>query len=398
MAAIKHHIERRELRWTWLALLATWAVLLTPVLSGAAESLEFRLWNDTFARNIEHTGIPNYNVGQTFIGNITKPYLRYHVNSDIAVDAGAVLSMPFGEDKRVDTADPMLALHYQFLPGMMVTAGTINRNHPMLDAIFNNDILQYTKPVEQGFQFLINRKHIKNDMWINWEQRETATRQERFNIGDSLQLSAKGFVAETQVYYNHAGGQQNTGGEAINNVSTALGGGYVFQPKKNGDWPAFFDSLGVTVHHVNIKNSCESNCVTTNESGRVVRVFTRVWNTDIQFLNWEGGSRQFVSVKSDPLYKADHYQEFSIQKTFWLTDYIGLTFGYKGQYVPHYSNGALTKFKLKDVVHEDLISIQWQFDYPLLRSYFKSLSEDDRRNMLTSPPRRGRLAKPYWTQ
>lgn len=327
------------------------------------KSLDFHIKNDTFARNIEHTKIDAINEGQTFIGNILAPYLSYRVKSGMTIEAGALLNIPFGEDDRVDTVDPIIALHYEFMPGMKITAGTLDRNHPLLDAIFNNDILQYSDPIEQGFQFQIQKKHWRTDTWIDWRERELPTRREKFNVGNYTQFRLMGFMAESQLYWNHLGGQSNSGGGADNNLAYSIGGGYSFAPKDMNESLNFFDTLGFSVHYVKVKDEPSGELPVSKEGGVLTRFFARVWDVDLHFLFWEGGGPQFLTDRGDPLYKADDYQEFGVQKTFWLADDVGLTAGFKGQYVEG------------NFVHENLVSVKWHVDFPILPDYVRNLSK-----------------------
>ncbi|MFO0732672.1 MAG: hypothetical protein U0361_17175 [Nitrospiraceae bacterium] len=64
------------------------------------------------------------------------------------------------------TAQPILAAEYTFLPGATMVAGTIHRNHPFVDALFN-DAMLFSRPVEQGFQMLVDREHYQQDLFIN---------------------------------------------------------------------------------------------------------------------------------------------------------------------------------------------------------------------------------------
>ncbi len=280
----------------------------------------------------------------------------------MSIELGALLNIPFGEDDRVDEVDPVISFLYEFHPGWRVIAGTIDRNHPLLDGMFNNDILQFNDPIEQGFQFQVKRDFLVQDLWIDWEEIETSTRQEKFSIGNFTQFKIAGFMADVQVYWVHRGGQRNSGGGVDNNLTYAIGGGYAFSPADISSGWSFFQELGADFHYMKVKNE-PLGMPETKEDGTVGKIFARLLDIDFYYKFWSGGGMDFQTAKGDPLYRADDFQEFGVEKSIFLTDQIILTAGFKGQWV-------LDKF-----VHEDLISLKWRTNFPLFPEYFKKFTE-----------------------
>ena len=171
--------------------------------------------------------------GFTLIGNLTKAFFRYEIKKGLRIEAGALWNFEFGEDNVPDEVDPVISLHYAFAPGWLFTAGTIDRNHPLHDAFFN-DVLRYREPIEQGFQIKANSKHLRQDLWLSWEERETATQREKFSIGDFTQLKAGGFMLEGQIVLGASGrSTQNSGPGVFNNLSLGVGAGYTYRPDQS---------------------------------------------------------------------------------------------------------------------------------------------------------------------
>ena len=106
---------------------------------------------------------------------------------------------------------PLFARHARGLTptaaGESLIAGTIKRNHPFVDALFNDASL-FSRPLEQGFQLLVNREHYQQDLFINWNQIETFQKAERFDVGYAGRASAGFFSLNGQVYWTHSGGAQ----------------------------------------------------------------------------------------------------------------------------------------------------------------------------------------------
>ena len=339
--------------------------LVISATGAEAVSLDFVLENQTFARNLEWTGLENLK-GQTFIGNIAKPYFTYKVQDNITIDVGAVLNMPFGDDNRVSATDPLITLHYNFAPGWRINAGTLSWRHPLLNSIYS-EFQEYLRPVGQGFQIEANTKHIRQDTWIDWEQRESSNRKEMFAIGNYSQLKYAGFMADGQVMWNHSGGQlnSNSGGGVVNNHAYAIGAGYSIYPKKQNKKLYYFEELGVDFHYVGLKDTPRSDTPGVTENGTSSRVFARIWDADLHFMHWNGGSN-FRTTKGNLLYQVGKdFQEVGVEKTWWLADSVSLTGGVKTQYIE------------KTFQHVDLIEVKWWLDLPLFPDYFKKLTEDE---------------------
>ena len=140
----------------------------------------------TYVYNIDYAGL-NQLGGQpvenrTFAGQYLAPVLRYTPFARLNLDAGVFAGLPIGDTQPFHTVQPILAAEYQFLPDMSLIAGTIKRNHPFVDALFNDATL-FTRPIEQGFQLLVNRPHYQQDLFINWNQVETFQKAEQFDVG-----------------------------------------------------------------------------------------------------------------------------------------------------------------------------------------------------------------------
>ena len=80
-------------------------------------------------------------------------------------------------------------------PAVSLIAGTIKRNHPFVDALFNDASL-FSRPIEQGFQLLVDRQHYQQDLFINWNQIETFQKPERFDVGYAGRASAGFFSSQ----------------------------------------------------------------------------------------------------------------------------------------------------------------------------------------------------------
>ncbi len=341
--------------------------------AGAESPLSLVIENQTYVYNqeIEKEVDSSLRVeGFTLIGNLTKSFFRYEIKKGLRIEAGVLWNFEFGEDNVPDEVDPVISLHYAFAPGWLFTAGTIDRNHPLHDAFFN-DVLRYREPIEQGFQFKTNTKHLRQDIWLSWEERETATQREKFSYGGYSQVKAGGFMLDGQVYWVHLGGQKNSGPGVFNNLSLGLGGGYTYRPDKIGGGPGWLDEIGFTVHH--LRNTDDPPALPeVTENGTAYRAFLTVWDTYIYYQHWRGGSLNFNSprgditmpgealAKGDPLYRARIYEEVGIVKTWQLADEVIATIDLRAQFL-------LGRFQPIMA-----FNITWRPEFPLFEEYFKT--------------------------
>jgi len=295
--------------------------------------------NQTFNYNLEHTSIDELDNGFTLTGNLLKTYFRYDIKPGLRIEAGALLDIPFGADDRVDRVEPVVSLHYAFLPNWLATAGTLNRNHPLHDAFFD-DVLRYTEPIEQGFQIRGAGQHFLQDSWISWETREEANRREKFSVGHYTQLKWNGFMLDLQGYWVHLGGQQNSEPCCFNNLSLGAGGGYTFRPSHEG----FLDEMGFTVHYLYNKD-IPADFPTVDEDGVAALVFVQLWGFRVSYQWWEGGSPDFNSAqgdsarpgvalaKGDPLYRTSDYEELRLLKIWRPADEVSVELDFRAQFV-----------------------------------------------------------------
>ncbi len=366
---------RDHLKLAPIKLLAIGWLLCGSILPARGESpLALVIENQTYFYNVEHTNIDIIDDGFTLTGNISKIFFRYDLAEGLQVEVGGLLDLPFGEDDRLASGDPIIALHYGFAPGWQMTAGTIDRDHPLHDAFFD-DTLRYLDPIEQGFQIKGDTRHVKQDLWIDWEERETTDRREKFSLGNVTRLEAWGFMIEGQIYWVHRGGQKNSGPGVFNNLSLGAGTGYIYRHKKTGGSLSFLDEIGFSVHHLYNQDD-PPTLPAVDDEGLAVRAFTTLWDTRFYYLNWDGGSQNFNSprgdvtqpgiplAKGDPFYKASSFWEVGVAKTWELSDKVTVSVDLRGQFV-------LDQFE-----QIYALNFTWRESFPLFEDYFSKKKLD----------------------
>jgi hypothetical protein len=345
-----------------------------------AGSLDFVLENETYSKNIETSNLDFGETrsleGHTPTGNVLMPYFHYQINKRSFIDVGAVLNMPFGQDDQIFKAEPIISFTYYLRPTWWYTFGTIDRKHPVLDA-FVDDIRAYDDRVEQGFQLKANNKLITQDLWLDWRVDETPNRRENFSAGNYTQLKYKGFMIEAQLIWYHFGGQRNNEGGVLNNVSQAIGAGYTYFTQG----PSFLDYLGFTGHYLKVKHEPGpadklNGDIDAEEDGIRAKVFGSIYDTYFHIMYWDGGSREFIVPRGDPLYQVDHYTEIMLEKSWQLSDSAAIRANFKMEFLE------------EETFYENLVSLEWRFDVPLFKNYFKNLEKEKKAKKIQNRQRK----------
>jgi hypothetical protein len=301
----------------------------------------------TYVYNISYSGLrqagPTPISGQTFAGQYLAPVLRYAPMAGLTLDAGIFAGLPVADKQSFHTVQPILSAEYRFLPGASLVAGTIHRNHPFVDALFN-DAMLFSRPVEQGFQLLVDREHYQQDIFINWNQIETFQKAEQFDVGYAGRVSAGYFAFNGQVYWTHSGGAQYSEARTFfgpgiprdrpagNNFLSAFGPQFTFRPSDHWASLRWFREVDVMALYLNSQNEpTQSGLPITRGRGYQLTggVDLEGWRPYVTF--WRG--EQFNTERGDPTYFAGNFTEFGFLKDFFLPAGFSLRAGGFGRLI-----------------------------------------------------------------
>jgi hypothetical protein len=277
----------------------------------------------------------------TFAGQYIAPVLRYTPFARLNLDAGLFAGLPVGDKQPFHTVQPILAAEYEFWPDVSMVAGTIKRNHPFVDALFDDATL-FSRPIEQGFQILVNRPGYQQDLFISWNQIETFQKPEQFDVGYTGRVAYGVFAFNGQVYWAHAGGAQYSESRtffgvgiprdrpASNNFVTAFGPELILEPGRYWSRLSWIKELDVIALYLTSQSEPTSSALP------IVRGRGYFLSAGIDIAGWRPyvtlwRGENFVSDRGDPAYAAGDFTEFGVLKDILLPAGFGLRVGGYGR-------------------------------------------------------------------
>jgi len=301
-----------------------------------------------FLKNLEIVNLPID--GETFIGFLTPLRLRYRAHKQLTLEAGAILGHNFGDDRGIDEVEPLFRLVHEPSRNVFIIAGTIIKTHPIHEALYD-DVNAFRRVAEQGFQLRSDLGSLKEDIWINWKVRETPSRSERFEFGNSTEIRYKSLRLNGQLFWAHTGGQKNIENRLENNITLLAGGSYGL-PTSIRDIKEIRVG-GYYLHNYDyIRDQRESS-----GEGFEVRITADIRasdNTSITLFTAYFNGDGLLSREGDPLYTMDEYAQFGTDIIFNLPGGLRINLGLVGQFVEG-------KF-----VHTEQLYLSWGRAFTLL--------------------------------
>ncbi|RCW31630.1 hypothetical protein [Marinilabilia salmonicolor] len=247
--------------------------LFVSLISGAQISNEFRYYYPEFEEGRTHQlllHLANINFvkdneyknkfawGHTLIGYGIQPTLMYYAGERLRLRAGVFLQQYSGLNYYSEIR-PILSVHLRVSPSFDLIMGTLKGHvhHDVIEPLFDTE-RQYTRPVENGIQFLINRPWMDMDVWVDWEQyvQEGDDFPEWFTAGMSTTLHLKD-TADNKWQLSlplhmmavHRGGEVSTYVERVQ-TSMNLAAGV----RLNRELQGAFEDVGLFAYAMNYNN------------------------------------------------------------------------------------------------------------------------------------------------
>ncbi len=283
--------------------------------TNSINSLNFRIENSNFFKNNEYF---NYIVeGYTLTGWLLTPKLIYYPFKNTKIETGFHFLKYSGIEK-FTKAIPTLRLQYQASKSIDIIIGNIygSTNHKIIEPIFKYEYY-FTDNIENGLQFLFDKKKYKGDIWINWQQFifKGDDAQEIFTLGLSNKFiinplnNKHKFHIPIQSIFLHKGGQINeTNKSLLTHNNSAFGIGYSFFLDRT-----LIDKI-TTEHFYVIFNdmSTTKQYAYTQGYGLYSKLNFHIKNINLNLSWWYSDS--YISKRGHPIYQSHstiytHYNE-----------------------------------------------------------------------------------------
>lgn len=222
---------------------------ITPSLSGTyANYMTGTHWG-MLHYNKDNEYLQRINPGETLFGNMAWAFITRSVAKEgqeqVLLTLGGLAKVDFGGYETKLRFNPLIQLILHAKQGIL-TVGSIpsHTQHLLPEPMINYDFT-FKKPVEYGFQFYKNTKHLVLESWLDWRQAiDTQTfRQEIISFGTRVEYllfkdQAKKFhainaKASGYLLLLHKGGEGFRYQLPLANRSTYAGGFTVFSQNRN---------------------------------------------------------------------------------------------------------------------------------------------------------------------
>lgn len=139
----------------------------TALCQTCEKELSLKFESTSFFKNNEY--FSQFTKGFTGIGYFAKPTLQYYIAKSTKVNAGVFLQQFSGLEK-FSKVIPIFSVHQNISKNFDFVFGSLygSLNHQLEEPLFRFD-RYYQNNVEYGLQGLINTKHFKADIWLQWE-------------------------------------------------------------------------------------------------------------------------------------------------------------------------------------------------------------------------------------
>lgn len=248
-----------------------------------------------------------YRTGETTFGAWMRLSFSARLAENVAFAVGAYGNERFGSERSFEEARPVISLRVGSERGHLVfgTLETVRRAegigpdvttpHGLLPPV-QVEVFSFTRPYENGLQWILDTDAVKNDVWLNWQKLDTPEHREELEAGTAGRVRLGGpFWAGAQVHVVHHGGQIHDVGPVRD--SFAYGPGLVVDPRV-----PFLDRASAEAYLLFSKDTPdrESPQLTTSGQGVFVRLAAEKHAWRGHLILWR--ARNFVKEEGDPNY------------------------------------------------------------------------------------------------
>jgi hypothetical protein len=178
-----------------------------------ANALLLRIENNNYFKNNEYFG--EYIEGYTLLGNDIQPSLMYYAGNRVRIKLGVHLQKYSGIEF-FSQVTPVISIHTRLTRHIDLIMGALRGSihHQVSEPLFNSE-KRYSRPVENGLQFIFNFERHWADIWLDWENfiQNGDTEPEKLVFGISSKhkwiVNSENWQINTPLVFlvNHSGGQ-----------------------------------------------------------------------------------------------------------------------------------------------------------------------------------------------
>jgi len=199
--------------------------------------VSIHLYNNNFVKNNEYFG--PYTEGITYIGSVLQPEVTWALSSKFSLSGGWYFRQYYGQDGFNESL-PVIRARYRFRPDAQLIFGQLEGQlqHGFIEPIYNTDNY-FIKNPEYGVQFLVNRRKLCADLYMDWEKFLLPGEAHQEVITGGLlasyyltdKVENRGLSAHFQSIIHHFGGQvDNSENPLQSRANIAAGLKYAFVP------------------------------------------------------------------------------------------------------------------------------------------------------------------------
>lgn len=204
-------------KFIFQAALAVWAF------SSAASAADVQ-WRNFFTLYGDNTEFfEPYRTGETLLGQQGKSWLEASLGKRDFLSVGVFGDFRSETNPQVDVK-PILSFEYHE-GGTRLILGTLDvqKEHGFIEPL-EVTTLEFTRPLEYGFQWLEKDPHFECDFFLDWHQLNTPAEPEQMDYGGVFKQPLDDrFSLEEQFHGFHDGGQLYYIGDIFNNWVPAAG-------------------------------------------------------------------------------------------------------------------------------------------------------------------------------
>ncbi|MGQ1889331.1 hypothetical protein ACT29H_02715 [Thermophagus sp. OGC60D27] len=209
-----------------------------------SNELLLHIANVNFVKDNEYKN--HFAWGHTLIGYGLQPSLMYYAGDRLRLMVGVFVQQYSGLNYYSEVK-PVLSAHLRLSSSVDVIMGALrgHLHHNLIEPLFDPE-RQYTRPVENGIQFLVDGSKLKSDMWVDWEQfiREGDDFPEWFTAGMNTEYLLRERTDESpwsvtlpiQIIATHRGGEVSNYPERVQtslNLATGIKTQHFFEGALN---------------------------------------------------------------------------------------------------------------------------------------------------------------------